>query len=59
MLAGLKLATAVGADRIKVRSDSQLVVNHIKGEYAAKDEKMAAYLGKVREMIKELAYFEI
>ena len=49
----------VGADMLKARSDSQLVVNQVKGEYAANYEKMAAYLGKVKEMITDFAYFEI
>lgn len=59
LLAGLKLAIAVDADRIMVWSDSQLVVNQIKGEYATKDKKMTAYLGKVKEMFKDFAYFKI
>lgn len=50
---------AVGADRIKAQSDSQLVVNQIKGEYPAKDVKMTAYLSKVKEMLKDFAYIEI
>ena len=59
LLAGLRLAKAVGADRLEARSDSQLVVNQIKGDYAAKDEKMIAYLSKVTEMINGFVHFEI
>ena len=33
LIAGLRLAKAVGAKRVEVYSDSQLVVNQVSGEY--------------------------
>jgi ribonuclease HI len=40
LLAGLRFAKGVGAQRVVVYSDSQLAVNQISGVYEAKDEKI-------------------
>lgn len=40
---------------LRIKSDSMLIVNQIKGEYAAKDSKMTTYLGIVNKM---LCYFK-
>ena len=40
MIAGLKLAKDVGAEKIEIFSDSMLVMQQLKGEYDAKDEGM-------------------
>ena len=40
LIAGLKLAKGVGAERIEIFSDSLLVVQQLKGEYDAKDKGM-------------------
>ena len=44
VVAGLRLAKALGVKQLKVLSDSQLVVNQVLGDYAARDSKMVAYL---------------
>ncbi|KAL2486107.1 RNase H domain-containing protein [Abeliophyllum distichum] len=44
---GLGLATQLGVTVLEIRSDSQLVVGQILGEYEAKDARMAAYLMKL------------
>ncbi|BFG26056.1 hypothetical protein CerSpe_123300 [Prunus speciosa] len=44
LLAGLRLAKGMGAQQLKICSDSQLVVNQILTEFKAKDTSMAAYL---------------
>ena len=59
MIAGLDLAHQLGATELKVSSDSLLVVNQIKGEFAAKDSKMASYLDITREKSKRFHKFEI
>lgn len=51
----LKLAQKLGATKIKVFNDSQLVVNQINDEYATKDMKILEYLSKVS---KTLAFKE-
>ena len=43
----LCLALAFSASQLEIRSDSQLIVGHIQGEYEAKDRRMAQYLTKV------------
>ncbi|CAL9031199.1 unnamed protein product [Prunus brigantina] len=48
LLAGLRLARHTGAERLLICSDSQLVVNQVGTEFAAKDESMAAYLAQAR-----------
>ncbi|XP_075515705.1 uncharacterized protein LOC142550517 [Primulina tabacum] len=44
VLSGLQAAQEVGASRVIIYSDSQLVAQQIKGAYEAKDEKMLKYL---------------
>ncbi|KAL0288881.1 UNVERIFIED_CONTAM: hypothetical protein Scaly_2717500 [Sesamum calycinum] len=50
-LAGGELALAAGAKRIVIYSDSQLVVNQVQGSYEARDEKMAKYFLKAKNML--------
>jgi ribonuclease HI len=50
VVAGLELALELGADSVEVRSDSQVIVGHINGEFEAKGEKMKKYLTKVQSM---------
>ncbi|XP_073015635.1 uncharacterized protein [Primulina eburnea] len=44
VLSGLQAAREVGASRVIIYSDSQLITHHIKGVYETKDEKMLKYL---------------
>ncbi|KAL6326972.1 hypothetical protein AAG906_012656 [Vitis piasezkii] len=46
ILSGLGLALALSASKLKICSDSQLVVGQIQGEYEAKDGHMAQHLSK-------------
>ncbi|KAK3022983.1 hypothetical protein RJ639_046687 [Escallonia herrerae] len=48
LLAGIRLAHALKVDSLSVHSDSQLVVNHVLGDYEARDERMAQYLEFVK-----------
>ncbi|KAI3463696.1 hypothetical protein Pfo_020359 [Paulownia fortunei] len=59
LLAGVKLAFAVGARKLAIYSDSQLVVNQVKGEYEARDEKMIKYLSLTYDMLAKLEEYEI
>ncbi|XP_075479477.1 uncharacterized protein LOC142520370 [Primulina tabacum] len=47
VLAGLQAAREVGASRVIIYSDSQLVTQQIKGVYEAKSEKILKYLGLI------------
>ena len=51
MLVGLKSVKRLGADRLQVFYDSQLVANQILMEYQARDERMSAYLLTIRVLL--------
>ncbi|RVW72259.1 hypothetical protein CK203_054943 [Vitis vinifera] len=46
ILSGLDLALALSVSKLRIFSDSQLVVKHVQEEYEAKDARMARYLAK-------------
>ena len=50
LIAGLKLARALGVRHLNVKSDSQLVVNHLNGTFQAKSENMSKYLSKALQL---------
>ena len=54
ILSGLGLAITLNASKVKIHSDSQLIVGQIRKEYKAKDECMAKYLLKVEESLSRL-----
>ncbi|XP_028109243.1 uncharacterized protein LOC114307953 [Camellia sinensis] len=55
LIAGSKLAAAMEADEVVVFCDFQLIVNQATYEYAARDERMIAY---VKEIVRRLALFQ-
>ncbi|KAJ4820696.1 Pol-polyprotein [Rhynchospora pubera] len=55
LIAGLRLVEAVGATKVRVYMDSQLVVHQINGQYEVHDPTLAKYLEKAKEV---LATFE-
>ncbi|XP_030479406.1 uncharacterized protein LOC115696656 [Cannabis sativa] len=59
LVAKLKLAKVVGANRVEMYSDSQLVVNQVLGEYQTWGEKMAAYISVVRELLQEFKEYKV
>jgi hypothetical protein len=59
LLHGLRSAITVQADLLHVFCDSQLVVNQISGEYAAKDKKMVAYLTEARRLLGEFKHVQV
>ena len=44
LVAGLDLAKAVGAARVVIHYDSQVVTNQVNGDYECKGERMKKYL---------------
>ncbi|KAK3037299.1 hypothetical protein RJ639_032061 [Escallonia herrerae] len=58
-LAGIRLAHALRVDSLSVHSDSQLVVNHVQGDYEARDERMAQYLELVKTSAVKFKNFTI
>lgn len=54
ILSGLGLAITFNASKVKIHSDSQLIVGQIQKEYEAKDKRMTKYLLKVQESLSWL-----
>ena len=54
LLTGLKLAIKVRAEHLKVYSDSQLVVNQVKGTYQVKEPSIIKYVQKAKQLLKKL-----
>nr|XP_025653285.1 uncharacterized protein LOC112749238 [Arachis hypogaea] len=59
LIAGLKLAEEVGATKVVVFSNSQVVTSQINGEYQAKDPKMKRYFDKTLEYLGRFAKTEV
>uniref|UniRef100_A0A2N9IRV7 RNase H type-1 domain-containing protein n=1 Tax=Fagus sylvatica TaxID=28930 RepID=A0A2N9IRV7_FAGSY len=51
LLAGLKLSKKMGVKNLTVKSDSQLVIGQIKGEYEAREDRMKKYLTVVQTLL--------
>ncbi|KAL2455403.1 Uncharacterized protein Adt_21650 [Abeliophyllum distichum] len=59
LIAGLRFAKGMGALKLLVYSDSQLVVNQINKYYQAKDERMAFYSQIVEQELKSFVIVEV
>jgi len=59
LIAGLLLAKEMGAQSLLAKSDSQLIIGQVTGEYQAKDPQMAAYLRYVEVLKGAFAAFEL
>ena len=54
LLTRLKLAIEVRAEHLKEYSDSQLVVNQVKGTYQVKEPSIVKYIQKAKQLLKKL-----
>ncbi|XP_025647538.1 uncharacterized protein [Arachis hypogaea] len=54
LLGGLILAREVGATRLEVCNDSQIVTSQVNGSYQARDSLLHKYLERVKELSKQL-----
>ncbi|XP_072090663.1 uncharacterized protein [Arachis hypogaea] len=52
LLGGLALTKEVGATRLEIYSDSQVVTLQVNGSYQARDSLLQKYLEKVKELSK-------
>ncbi|RVW24122.1 hypothetical protein CK203_088729 [Vitis vinifera] len=59
LLSGLDLALALSVSKLRIYSDSQLVIKHVQEEYEAKDARMARYLAKVRNTLQQFTEWTI
>ena len=44
LLAGLRIARALGAEKVVLKSDSQLIIGQVRGDFEAKETRMQKYL---------------
>ena len=44
LLTGLRIARALGAEKIVLKSDSQLVIGQVRGDFKVKETRMQKYL---------------
>ena len=58
LLLGLRKARALGARRLSIKSDSELITNHIGKTYRALKPELAKYLAAVRSMEKIFLGFQ-
>ena len=54
LVVGLDLANAIGAARVVLYCDSQVVTNQVNGDYKCRGERMKRYLDQVRRRVDEL-----
>ena len=59
LIAGLRIAKELEVDRLQAYSDSQLVVGQVSRNYEARENSMAKYLEKVKEIIPTFDSFNI
>ncbi|XP_016648970.1 PREDICTED: uncharacterized protein LOC107880923 [Prunus mume] len=59
LLAGIRLAKSMSAKQISIHSDSQLIVNQITANFAAKDASMSSYLSAAHQLLQRFQAYEI
>ncbi|XP_020413816.1 uncharacterized protein LOC109947629 [Prunus persica] len=59
LLAGLRLAKSMNAKQIRIHSDSQLIVNQVTADFAARDASMHAYLSSTHQLLQSFRAYEI
>ena len=58
LLAGLRIARALGAEKIVLKSDSQLVIGQVRGDFKAKETRMQKYLKLVNQLVSTFLHTE-
>ena len=59
LIEALRKAIQLGAEKVELYSDSELVVNQIRGVYSVKDEKLKRLHLKCVELLKNFKEYEI
>ena len=58
ILTGLKIARALGAKNALLRSDLQLVIGQVKGDFEAKETRMQRYLKLTNQLVSKFDQVE-
>jgi len=59
LLIGLHLLKYLGAKRISVQGDSELIIRQIKGEYSTKNPKLREYRNSTLDLLKTFEKYEL
>ena len=59
LLLGLHLLKKLGAKRITVHGDSELIIRKVNGEYTAKHPRLRAYRDDAMDLLKTFAEFQL
>lgn len=59
LLAGMKLAKEMNITDLRAKSDSQLVINQVLGEFQTKDPQLVKYLERVRNLATYFNSFQL
>ena len=58
LLTGLRIARALGAENIVLKSDSQLVIGQVRGDFEAKETRMQKYLKLTNQLVSTFHHAE-
>ncbi len=59
VLMGLEALLQIGAKKIQIQSDSQLLVRQLSGEYRVKDEKLKVVFSRAMELLRQFDSYRI
>ena len=59
ILAEIELTITVSADRLLIRSDSQLVVGQVKKEYESRDPRMEKYVSLIKQRLDNFSAWKL
>jgi ribonuclease HI len=59
LLMGLEALLQMGAKKIRVQSDSQLLVRQLNGEYRVKDEKLRVLFTKAMKLLRQFDSYRV
>jgi len=59
LLLGLERALGLGARKVVIRSDSELLVKQLRGDYKVKNENLAVLYGKAVNLLQKFSAFTI
>ena len=59
LLLGLQFLKILGAKRILVHGDSELVIKQVKGQYAAKNPRLRAYINVVLDFLRTFDEYDL
>lgn len=59
LILALESAASLEAERLKICSDSELLVQQLRGAYKVKSRRLKSYIGRVKELLTSYRWVEI